>query len=227
MMPVRAPTANRLRQLSQQLAAAAASTEEAAATRPRSADGQRRSELAAPPAGPSSRPPPPQSARPATLLDDGEVQDFIRSGWMSLSPEQVGLPSETVGEIYAQGCRWFENGGAETPDPVTGRVHPLSSDNLLSEMPGLQEVCRSPAVHGALQSLLGEGYILHPHGGFHGKPAGSVGQTFHKDGFFPGGGTGLRYHKPQYLLFFYYPQDTHELMGPTEILPQTQYVYQT
>ena len=57
---------------------------------------------------------------------------------------------------------------------------------------GLQDVCRSPAVHGALQSLLGKGYMLHPHGGFHAKPAGSGGQSFHKDGFFPGNGHGLR-----------------------------------
>ena len=34
----------------------------------------------------------------------------------------------------------------------------FGSDNLLSEMPALQDVCRSPAVHGALRSLLGEGY---------------------------------------------------------------------
>ena len=45
-----------------------------------------------------------------------------------------------------------------------------------------------------------------------------------RDGFFPGGGHGIRYHRPEYLLFFYYPQETTELMGPTEILPQSQYL---
>jgi hypothetical protein len=58
----------------------------------------------------------------------------------------------------------------------------------------------------------------------HAKPAGSGGQSYHKDGFFPGGGHGLRYHRPEYVLFFYYPQDTTETMGPTEILPQSQYL---
>ena len=48
-------------------------------------------------------------------------------------------------------------------------------------------------------------------------------EGYHKDGFFPGNGHGLRYHRPEYLLFFYYPQDTTELRGPTEILPQSQY----
>ena len=31
-------------------------------------------------------------------------------------------------------------------------------------------------------------------------------------------------HRPEYLLFFYYPQETSEIMGPTEILPQSQYL---
>jgi hypothetical protein len=132
---------------------------------------------------------------------------------MSIGPEAIGLPSSHVRQIYEDGCAWHDG-------PRDPGIH--AHDNLLSEMPGLQDVCRSPAVHGALQSLLGNGYMLHPHGGFHPKPAGSGGQTFHKDGFFPGGGHGLRYHRPEYLLFFYYPQDTTEYMGPTEILPQSQ-----
>ena len=95
-------------------------------------------------------------------------------------------------------------------------------------LPSVQDVCRSPAVRGALTSLIGEGYTLHPHGGFHPREAregtpGLPGQGFHKDGFFPGNGHGLRYHRPEYLLFFYYPQDTTELSGPTEILPMSQY----
>ena len=75
----------------------------------------------------------------------------------------------------------------------------------------------------ALRSLLGEGYVLHPHGGVHAKPPGSVGQSFHKDGFFPGGGHGIRYHRPEYLLFIYYPQDTTELMAPTGFVPYSQF----
>ena len=101
---------------------------------------------------------------------------------MSIGPDEIGLAPQTVEQIYADGCRWHDNARDAIEDPRTGRVHPMSSDNLLSEMPGLQDVCRSPAVHGALQSLLGKGYMLHPHGGFHPKPAGSGGQTFHKYG---------------------------------------------
>lgn len=105
-------------------------------------------------------------SRPAKLLSDTEVQEFIRSGWMSIGPEAIGLPSSHVRQIYEDGCAWHDG-------PRKPGIH--AHDNLLSEMPGLQEVCRSPAVHGALQSLLGHGYMLHPHGGFHPKPAGSRG----------------------------------------------------
>ena len=181
-------------------------------------------------------------SRPAKLLSDTEVQEFIRSGWMSIGPEAIGLPSSHVRQIYEDGCAWHDG-------PRKPGIH--AHDNLLSEMPGLQEVCRSPAVHGALQSLLGHGYMLTRMGGSTPSqqapevpsllskslcsptrvtvsPKGDLfttgaGQTFHKDGFFPGGGHGLRYHRPEYLLFFYYPQDTDEYMGPTEILPQSQY----
>ena len=165
------------------------------------------------PAAAESTADPAMDSRPAKLLSDRDVREFIRSGWMSLGPDEIGLPPAQVEQIHRDGCRWFDNARDEIADPATGVVHPLSSDNLLSEMPGLQDVCRSPAVHGALRSLLGEGYVLHPHGGFHAKPPGSVGQWFHKDGFFPGGGHGIRYHRPEYLLFFYYPQDTTELRG--------------
>ena len=108
-------------------------------------------------------------ARPASLLSDAQVQEFIRSGWMSIGPDQIGLSPDHVEKIYEDGCAWHDGGGT-------------SHDDLNSAMPGLQDVCRSPAVHGALRSLLGQGYMLHPHGGFHPKPAGSGGQTFHKYG---------------------------------------------
>ena len=108
-------------------------------------------------------------ARPASLLSDAQVQEFIRSGWMSIGPDQIGLSPDHVEKIYSDGCAWHDGGGT-------------SHDDLNSAMPGLQDVCRSPAVHGALRSLLGQGYMLHPHGGFHPKPAGSGGQTFHKYG---------------------------------------------
>ena len=108
-------------------------------------------------------------AQPASLLSDAQVQEFIRSGWMSIGPDQIGLSPDHVEKIYEDGCAWHDGGGT-------------SHDDLNSAMPGLQDVCRSPAVHGALRSLLGQGYMLHPHGGFHPKPAGSGGQTFHKYG---------------------------------------------
>ena len=35
----------------------------------------------------------------------------------------------------------------------------------------------------------------------------------------------MRTHQPEYMLMLYYPQDTPEDLGPTEILPCTQYFH--
>eukprot|EP01045_Picozoa_sp_COSAG04_P017960 COSAG04_NODE_1627_length_6122_cov_4.279761_8_plen_68_part_00 len=45
-----------------------------------------------------------------------------------------------------------------------------------------------------------------------------------RDGFLPRNGHGIRYHQPEHVLIMYYPQDTVAELGPTEILPCTQYV---
>ena len=81
-----------------------------------------------------------------------------------------------------------------------------------------------PAVAGALQSILGKGYSLHPHTFTHIKDDVGADQDWHKDGFLPRNGHGIRYHQPEHVLLFYYPQDTVAELGPTEILPCTQYV---
>eukprot|EP01046_Picozoa_sp_COSAG06_P006815 COSAG06_NODE_325_length_17475_cov_13.436982_7_plen_204_part_00 len=48
---------------------------------------------------------------------------------------------------------------------------------------------------------------------------------FHKDGILPWNGHAMRTHQPEYMLMLYYPQDTPEDLGPTEILPCTQYFH--
>ena len=49
-------------------------------------------------------------------------------------------------------------------------------------------------------------------------------RSLRRDGFLPRNGHGIRYHQPEHVLIMYYPQDTVAELGPTEILPCTQYV---
>jgi hypothetical protein len=118
------------------------------------------------------------------------------------------------------------------------------AENITSRVPAISRIVDSPAVGGVLQSLLGEGYALHPHTFLHSTNPGQdqVRQQrkkhmtqqisssdvswrghkdFHKDGILPWNGHAMRTHQPEYLLLLYYPQDTPEDLGPTEILPCT------
>ena len=80
------------------------------------------------PAAAESTADPAMDSRPAKLLSDRDVQEFIRSGWMSLGPDEIGLPPAQVEQIHRDGCRWLDNARDEIADPATGVVHPLSSD---------------------------------------------------------------------------------------------------
>ena len=62
-------------------------------------------------------------SRPAKLLSDTEVQEFIRSSWMSIGPEAIGLPSSHVRQIYEDGFAWHDG-------PRKPGIH--AHDNLLS-----------------------------------------------------------------------------------------------
>ena len=93
-------------------------------------------------------------------------------------------------------------------------------NNLLPKIPILANVFTDPAVEGALTSILGQNYIMHPHRACHYHPPQSQQQTWHKD--YPVGGN-LRCHRGRMAKAFYYPQDVSENMGGTGILPGTQY----
>jgi HEAT repeat protein len=115
-------------------------------------------------------------------------------------------------------------------------------NNVLPRIPELQKVLDSPIVHGALQSVLGDEYLLHPHRFMHASepldeetrqlalngdehgPAmgtGSSGTSFwHQDAQSPL--SRSRYHVPRLAMILYFPQDTPVERGPTRVIPGTQ-----
>ena len=95
--------------------------------------------------GSSGAPPPPK------LLDDEAVKSFIMKGWMSISPEQVGLPRATMQTIYDKMSALHDDKNKKI------------GENSHSAVPEIHDVMAQPAVVGALQSLLGKDYSLHPH----------------------------------------------------------------
>ncbi|MCX6047792.1 MAG: phytanoyl-CoA dioxygenase family protein, partial [Chloroflexi bacterium] len=90
-------------------------------------------------------------------------------------------------------------------------------DAILDKVPDLHQIYQDPYVRGALTSILGPDYAMNSHRHCHYTTSGHPGGHWHQDS------TNVRHHHIEQLLGMYYPQDVVEAMGPTMILPGTQY----
>ena len=146
--------------------------------------------------------------RPTLQLTDEEMRDFIINGYVKVKTD---FPPSFHENIRQQLDTMFEQ---------TGNL----GNNVLPLIPEIQEVFDHPIVHGAMQGVLGENYVMHSHRYCHFNQQGSEGQNFHKDSY--EGDEQIRRHRCRWTMAFYYPQDVTEDMGPTAVLPGSQY-YET
>lgn len=135
------------------------------------------------------------------LLNDEQMRRFIVNGYITV---KANLPANFHEAIFRQTQIVFEKEG----NP---------GNNVLPRIPAIQEIFDDATVHGALTSVLGPNYYMHPHRHCHYNPPGSGGQTMHKDSW------TRRRHHTRWVMALYYPQDTTEEIGPTGILPGSQY----
>ena len=147
-------------------------------------------------------------SRPALQLTDEEMRDFIINGYVKIKTD---FPPSFHENIRQQLDTMFEE---------TGNL----GNNVLPLIPEIQEVFDHPTVHGAMQGALGENYVMHSHRYCHFNQQGSEGQNFHKDSY--EGDEQIRRHRCRWTMAFYYPQDVTADMGPTAVLPGSQY-YET
>jgi hypothetical protein len=89
-------------------------------------------------------------------------------------------------------------------------------NNVLPRIDKLQAVLKDGRVRGALTSVLGPGYVLHPHRHAHESFPGKEKQPLHQDTYFDY--LQRRHHAPQWAMLFYYPQDTRLELGPTTVV---------
>ncbi|XOV85470.1 MAG: HEAT repeat domain-containing protein [bacterium] len=162
-----------------------------------------------------------------TRLNDENVRQFICNGVLLVD-------SDVDSEIH-QGIlhklKHLNGSSAQT------------ASNILPQVPALQNILDAPNITGALSSLLGDGFMLHPmriivpseplapedralaiKGDENGPPLGEGSRSYtywHKDTYAPLG--RARYHTPRFLFLFYFPQDTPVEMGPTRVIPGSQY----
>lgn len=98
------------------------------------------------------------------LLDDEQVREFLANGCLALQP---ALPEEFHRRTFERFVELIGEDNDHNP-----------GNNLLPVVPELQLVFDDPVVKGALTSVLGEGYMMHPHRVLHDNPPGSDAQVW-------------------------------------------------
>ena len=132
------------------------------------------------------------------LLSDGEVAEFIVKGYHLVEPE---LPAGLNESIANQLDALDHNPG----------------DAITEAVPELWQVLDHPRVQGALISLLGKEYEVQSHRHWHCKQPHSGHMNWHQDGL------NNRDTLINRFLGLYYPTDITPDMGPTVIVPGTQF----
>ena len=150
------------------------------------------------------------------LFNDEQMREYIANGYVILRPS---VPDEVHRSIDEK----FDFIDEHEFNP---------GNNIIPRIPELESILRSPEVHGGLISVLGENYVVHPHRYWHMLPARSdtlskeevaekVFNNCHQDQYSPS--SQPRSHRTRYARVMYYPHDTPVEIGPTHVLPSTQY----
>jgi hypothetical protein len=143
-----------------------------------------------------------QTQTPAPiLLSDAEVEAFIINGYMLV---ETDFPDA----FHAAICDQIDAVFAQQGNP---------GNEILELVPDLYKIYDHPRVRGALVSILGEDCQMNAHRHCHYTRPGERGGHWHQDSL------NVRHHRIEQVLAMYYPQDVTEEMGPTVVLPGTQY----
>lgn len=142
----------------------------------------------------------------SAAFSDEQRAAFIQNGYVFIKPT---VPGEEQ----------FHQGVAKALFRLTEEGE--FGNNVLPSLPELNTVLDAPEVSAALEALLGEDYVMMTHRHCHVNEDGSKAQPFHRDSFF--GFEQFRHCAPMELMVNYYPQRVMPDMGPTALLPGSQY----
>ena len=138
-------------------------------------------------------------------LSDDQMRTYLTDGFVVL---KSGLPKEVHDHIRDRCEEIFS---------TTGNP----GNEILEMNPALRLVFSDPVVKGALSSILGDGYFMHPHRHCHQNRSGTPAQHNHKDSYEED--VNVRHHRSRWAMAMYYPQDVTADMGPTGVTPGSQY----
>jgi len=140
-------------------------------------------------------------------LTEAQMRHFVSHGY-------VVLKTDFSGEFHAAMSKRIQEVMAKEGNP---------GNNILPRVPEVQEVFRHPVIRGALSSVLGPEYIMHPHRHCHFTEPGRKVQSWHKDSYW--GYAKVRNHHPWWAMIFYYDHAVDEPLGPSGLLAGTQYYH--
>ena len=153
------------------------------------------------------------------LLNDDQIKTFIVDGFISLKADVAPEVNDDIHRLLK----------------ISSENESHHGNNVLSRVPKMHEVLRCATIDGALLSLLGPDYLLHPHRVLHkstplnkklenyslstdghqmGKGSTAT-SLWHQDAQSPL--ARARHHLPKYLIGFYYPHAVTKAMGPSRI----------
>lgn len=145
-------------------------------------------------------------------------EEFVVDGITVLGADL--FPEVDHDKLYAKAADTYAK--AEANPSKTAHLDVFGDRALMREIPEINTLLEAPQLVEALQNIVGEGYLIHPHCFLH--QASARDQVFHQDGNLPWNERGhFRSHRPDWALLFYYPQEVTLNNGPTEIAPGTQY----
>jgi len=139
------------------------------------------------------------------LLTDEQMRQFIAHGYLILKTD---FPAEFHAKL-----------SQDIADVMNKEGNP--GNNILPRIPEAQEIFRNPAIQGALTSVLGPNYLMHPHRHCHFTLPGRKVQSWHKDSYW--GHAKVRNHHQWWAMIFYYNHAVDEELGPSGLMPGTQY----
>lgn len=148
------------------------------------------------------------------LLSDEDMRRFIVNGYHRVDTD---IAPETHSKVLAR---------LQAHMPGPGKGNP--GDNIMPLIPELTQVFNSPALNGALTSILGKKYFIMPHRHVHeldhnddGSGRSSYPYYYHQDAHAPP--VRACHHYPLHVLLLYYAQDVPQDFGPTHVIPGSQY----
>ena len=162
---------------------------------------------------------------PSDELSDADLQQFVVSGFLQLPPSETpAAHAEIAKQIHACGLQDL-NGAGRDPYGLRQLDGPAAGNNLLHAAPALRgpAFLESPKLMCALRRLLGPGYRVHPHCRGHLRQRSAKTSMWHVDAYKGLPWCSGRHHEPRWLMLMYYPQETTAEMGPTQLLPGSQY----